>query len=228
MTLAAARLGAGRRTRRRRARFRLALAALLPFVPIYWTALARRSPPSAALGYASWNAFTEHGVLFDPVAPSLSAGFVFLAGVGQLYGQKRQQVNEIRSAFGRYVSPAVVARLAEHPEKLQLGGQQRDLTLMFCDIRSFTTLSEGFTAVELSTFLNEYLSPMTDIILQEEGTVDKYMGDAIMAFWNAPLDDPAHGLHAVRSALEMRETLDPAQRRMEGARRRRPGAAFTR
>ena len=132
---------------------------------------------------------------------------MFLAGVGQLYGQKRQQVNEIRSAFGRYVSPAVVARLAEHPDQLQLGGQQRDLTLMFCDIRSFTTLSEGFTAVELSTFLNEYLSPMTDIILREEGTVDKYMGDAIMAFWNAPLDDPAHGIHAVRSALDMRTTL---------------------
>ena len=110
-------------------------------------------------------------------------------------------MNEIRSAFGRFVSPAVVARLAEHPENLQLGGQQRDLTLMFCDIRSFTTLSEGFTAVELSTFLNEYLSPMTDIILKELGTVDKYMGDAIMAFWNAPLDDPAHGVHAVRAAL---------------------------
>ena len=116
-------------------------------------------------------------------------------------------MQEIRSAFGRYVSPAVVARLAEHPEHLQLGGQQRDLTLMFCDIRSFTTLSEGFTAAELSTFLNEYLSPMTDIILREEGTVDEYMGDAIMAFWNAPLDDPAHAIYAVRSALEMRETL---------------------
>ena len=184
----------------------LALAAALPFVPIYWAALIG-SIFIAIMGYASWNAFTAHGVLIDPVVPGLSSGFVFLAGVGQLYGQKRQQVNEIRSAFGRYVSPAVVARLAEHPEHLQLGGQQRDLTLMFCDIRSFTTMSEGFTAVELSTFLNEYLSPMTDIILREEGTVDKYMGDAIMAFWNAPLDDPAHGIHAVRSALEMRETL---------------------
>ena len=184
----------------------LALAALLPFVPIYWTAfLGFAAVP--AMAYVSWSAFTQHGVLFDPVIPSLSAGFVFLAGVGQLYGQKRQQVSEIRSAFGRYVSPAVVARLAEHPEHLQLGGQQRDLTLMFCDIRSFTTLSEGFTAVELSTFLNEYLSPMTDIILKQMGTVDKYMGDAIMSFWNAPLDDPAHGVHAVRSALQMRETL---------------------
>ena len=184
----------------------LALAALLPFVAIYWTALLGMVA-TAAMAYVSWLAFTKNGVLIDPLPPSLSAGFVFLAGVGQLYGQKRQQVSEIRSAFGRYVSPAVVARLAEHPEQLQLGGQERELTLMFCDIRSFTTLSEGFTAVELSTFLNEYLSPLTDIILKEEGTVDKYMGDAIMAFWNAPLDDPAHGIHAVRAALEMRSTL---------------------
>ena len=98
------------------------------------------------MAYLGWYAFARHGVLFDPVVPALSSGFVFLAGVGQLYSQKRQQVNEIRSAFGRYVSPAVVARLAEHPDQLQLGGQQRELTVMFCDIRSFTTLSEGFTA----------------------------------------------------------------------------------
>ncbi len=184
----------------------LVLAAMVPFLPIYWTALVGLLA-TAALGYASWTAFAAHGVLFNPVGPAGTAAFVFLAGVGQLYSEKRQQVHEIRSAFGRFVSPAVVARLAEHPENLQLGGQQRDLTLMFCDIRSFTTLSEGFTAVELSTFLNEYLSPMTDVILKELGTIDKYMGDAIMAFWNAPLDDPAHGLHAVRSAIEMRTTL---------------------
>jgi adenylate cyclase len=84
---------------------------------------------------------------------------------------------------------------------------QRHLTLMFCDLRSFTTLSEGFSAVELTKFLNEYLTPMTDVVLKEMGTVDKYMGDAIMAFWNAPLDDPAHAVHAVRAALEMREAL---------------------
>ena len=171
------------------AAFSLVMAALLPFIPIYWRRRCSALVAAARLGLSSWIAFVRHGVLIDPLSPSLTAGFVFLAGVGQLYGQKRQQVSEIRSAFGRYVSPAVVARLAENPERLQLGGEKRDLTLMFCDIRSFTTLSEGFTAVELSTFLNEYLSPMTDIILGEEGTVDKYMGDAIMAFWNAPLDD---------------------------------------
>ena len=184
----------------------LIVAALLPFVPIYATTVVG-GILAAAMALVSWNAFTRQGVLIDPLYPSIAAGFVFLAGVGQLYGQKRQQVNEIRSAFGRYVSPAVVARLAEHPEQLQLGGEKRDLTIMFCDIRSFTTLSEGFTAIELSAFLNAYLSPMTDIILGEEGTVDKYMGDAIMAFWNAPLDDAAHGIHAVRAALQMRETL---------------------
>ena len=84
---------------------------------------------------------------------------------------------------------------------------QRELTLLFCDIRSFTTISEGFNASELTHFLNEYLTPMTDAILDRMGTVDKYMGDAIVAFWNAPLDDRDHAGHAVESALAMRQTL---------------------
>jgi adenylate cyclase len=184
----------------------LFLVVAMPIVPVFASALFG-AIAAAALAWASWLAFTRHGVLLDPVIPSFSSAVVFLAGVVTLYSQKRHQVNEIRSAFGRFVSPAVVARLAEHPENLQLGGQQRPLTLMFCDLRSFTTLSEGFTAVELTRFLNEYLTPMTNVVLKEMGTVDKYMGDAIMAFWNAPLDDPAHGSHAVTAALEMRETL---------------------
>jgi adenylate cyclase len=84
---------------------------------------------------------------------------------------------------------------------------------MFCDIRSFTTLSEGLSAVELTSFLNEYLTPMTEAVLLEMGTVDKYMGDAIMAFWNAPLDDSDHAAHAVRAALAMRKTLAELNRR---------------
>jgi adenylate cyclase len=184
----------------------LVLVVAAPIVPMYWSALLG-ALAAGALVLASWLAFTRHGVLIDPVIPSFSSGLVFLAGVMTLYSQKRHQVNEIRSAFGRFVSPAVVARLAEHPENLQLGGLQRQLTLMFCDLRSFTTLSEGFTAVALTKFLNEYLTPMTNTVLKEMGTVDKYMGDAIMAFWNAPLDDPDHAVHAVRTALEMRGTL---------------------
>jgi adenylate cyclase len=155
----------------------------------------------------SWFAFSRHGLLIEPTYPAFSAAAVYFTGVSTLYAVKRHQEREIRSAFGRFVSPAVVARLAEMPGALELGGLQRELTLLFCDIRSFTTISEGFNASELTHFLNEYLTPMTDAILDRMGTVDKYMGDAIVAFWNAPLDDRDHGAHAVLSALAMRETL---------------------
>ena len=173
-------------------------------------------PYLAALAYAavlagivavSWFAFSRHGILIEPTYPAFSAAAVYFAGVSTLYAVKRHQEREIRSAFGRFVSPAVVSRLAEMPGALELGGLQRELTLLFCDIRGFTTISEGLNASELTHFLNEYLTPMTDAILDREGTIDKYMGDAIMAFWNAPLDDPDHAAHAVESALEMRETL---------------------
>jgi adenylate cyclase len=184
----------------------LALVVATPLLSALWSA-ALGALAVAALAGGSWLAFTHYGWLFDPITPSFSSGAVFLAGVLALYSQKRRQLNETRSHFGRFVSPAVVARLAEHPEAIQLGGLQRTLTLMFCDIRGFTTLSEGLTAVELTHFLNEYLTPMTDAVLAEMGTVDKYMGDAIMAFWNAPLDDADHAAHAVNAALAMRRTL---------------------
>jgi adenylate cyclase len=161
----------------------------------------------AAIAATSWSAFARFGLLIDPTYPAFASGLVFFTGVSTLYAVKRHQEREIRSAFGRFVSPAVVARLAEMPGALELGGLQRELTLLFCDIRSFTTLSEGFNASELTHFLNEYLTPMTDAILDALGTVDKYMGDAIVAFWNAPLDDPDHGAHAVGAALAMRRTL---------------------
>ena len=161
----------------------------------------------AAIVAVSWFAFSRHGILIEPTYPAFSAAAVYFAGVSTLYAVKRHQEREIRSAFGRFVSPAVVARLAEMPGALELGGLQRELTLLFCDIRGFTTISEGLTASELTHFLNQYLTPMTDAILDREGTIDKYMGDAIMAFWNAPLDDPDHAAHAVESALKMRETL---------------------
>jgi adenylate cyclase len=184
----------------------IGLALSLPHVRALWCALFGGGLV-ACLGVGSWIAFSHWGLLFDPILPALSSGGVFLSGMMALYGLKRQQENEIRSAFGRFVSPTVVARLAENPETLRLGGLQRTLTLMFCDIRSFTTLSEGLSATELTKFLNDYLTPLTDAVLDSEGTVDKYMGDAIMAFWNAPLDDPAHASHAAAVALRMRALL---------------------
>jgi adenylate cyclase len=183
-----------------------ALVVTTWFLGPYLAALAFAAVVGA-IGAVSWFAFSRHGLLIEPTYPAFSAAAVYFTGVSTLYAVKRHQESAIRSAFGRFVSPAVVARLAEMPGALELGGLQRELTLLFCDIRSFTTISEGFDAQGLTHFLNQYLTPMTDAILDREGTIDKYMGDAIMAFWNAPLDDPDHAAHAVASALAMRETL---------------------
>jgi adenylate cyclase len=114
----------------------------------------------------------------------------------------------VREAFGRYVSPAVVARLVEDPAKLVLGGETRMLSIMFCDVRGFTSLAEGFDAQGLTRFMNEYLTGMSDALLAHGGTIDKYIGDAVMAFWNAPLDEPDHARQAARAALAMIGTLE--------------------
>jgi adenylate cyclase len=118
------------------------------------------------------------------------------------------QRGQIRNAFGRYLAPTVVEEIIANPDKLQLGGVQRELTLLFCDVRNFTSISEHLTAAELTTFINELLSPLSEIILARRGTIDKYMGDAIMAFWNAPVEDPAHRAHACSAAIEMARKMD--------------------
>ncbi|MFI5014841.1 MAG: CHASE2 domain-containing protein [Hyphomicrobiales bacterium] len=184
----------------------LVVIFLLPFVSSTVGAVIGGLGVAAMVG-GSWWAFTVKGLLIDPVFPSLATGAVFLAGVLALYGLKQSQERFVRQAFGRFVSPAVVQRLAENPDKLALGGENRELTLLFCDLRSFTTLSEGFDAHGLTRFLNEYLTPMTDVVLDHGGTVDKYMGDAIMAFWNAPLDDDKHARNSAMTALAMRAEL---------------------
>jgi adenylate cyclase len=105
------------------------------------------------------------------------------------------------------MSPHYVEELAAHPERLVLGGEMRVMTIMFCDIRGFTTLAEGMDARTLTHFMNSFLSPMTEIITELKGTIDKYIGDCIMAFWNAPLDDPEHARNAIRAAQAMRRQL---------------------
>ena len=113
-----------------------------------------------------------------------------------LFLRAEAERRHVRHAFSRYLAPSIVAQLAEHPERLKLGGESRELTIMFSDIRGFTTISEALDPQGLTTFLNRYLTPMTDVILSNSGTVDKYMADGIMAFWNAPLADPTHAEHA--------------------------------
>ncbi|WP_036287329.1 CHASE2 domain-containing protein [Methylocystis sp. ATCC 49242] len=151
--------------------------------------------------------FERQGLLLDPAYPSLVVIGGYLIGAVTLWRAETLARRQVRRAFGKFVAPAVVDRIAEHPERLVLGGETRELTVLFSDLRNFSGISEGMSARELTQFMNDYLTPMTDAILECEGTVDKYMGDAILAFWNAPLDIVDHPRKAVRAALMMREAL---------------------
>jgi class 3 adenylate cyclase len=116
---------------------------------------------------------------------------------------------QVRGAFKQYLAPELVDRLARRPELLRLGGEQRTMTIMFCDVRGFTTISEQYKddPQGLTALVNRLLTPMTDVVLGCRGTIDKYIGDCIMAFWNAPLDDPAHAANACRAALGMHAAI---------------------
>jgi adenylate cyclase len=125
------------------------------------------------------------------------------------YARAEAQRQEVRTAFSRYLSPTLVEQLADDPSRLQLGGEDRYMTLLFADVEHFTAISEQYDARSLTRLVNRFFTPMTDAILNWKGTVDKYMGDCIMAFWNAPLDDPQHAHNACLAALEMQERLIP-------------------
>ena len=151
----------------------------------------------------SWYAFDALGWLVDPIYPAIALTAIYLAGTLFVFLRTERERNRVRHAFSHYMAPALVERLADDPSRLKLGGETRDMTLLFSDVRGFTTISEGLDAEELTRFLNSLFTPLSNIILDEQGTIDKFMGDAVMAFWNAPLDDAAHPSHACSAALRM-------------------------
>jgi adenylate cyclase len=163
----------------------------------------------------SWYGFTRRHMLIDPLFPSLTVFAVYFSSSIISYLKSESERRQVKGAMSRYMSPALVDQLAKHPEKLRLGGETREMTFHFCDIRGFTTISEQFDPHGLTVFINRFLTPMTDIILQHQGVIDKYMGDCIMAFWNAPLDDAEHARHACEAALKMHERLDALNAELE-------------
>ena len=187
--------------------FGILLASLLPRVSAK-AAIAVGLLIMAGVLVGGWAAFRYLDLLLDPSYPAVALGFMALGITSYVYQGVEAQRSQIRGAFGRYLTPAVVQEMIAHPERLQLGGEVRELTLLFCDVRNFTSISEHLSAGELTNFINELLSPLSEIILQHRGTIDKYMGDAIMAFWNAPVDDPDHRTHACQSALKMVAKMD--------------------
>jgi adenylate cyclase len=165
---------------------------------------------ATALAGTSWFFYTQHKLLIDFTYPLMSTTAIYLILIFFSFVREQSQRRQIRSAFGRYLSPALVEQLALSPEKLVLGGEEREMTIMFSDMRGFTSISETYKSDPqgLTALMNRFLTPLTNAILNRKGTIDKYMGDAIMAFWNAPLDDKEHHLNACEAALDMLERCD--------------------
>lgn len=154
---------------------------------------------------ASWYLFSSSGILLDVTFPAISGVVLYILLVSIYYVKEEAQRREVRLAFGHYIAPELVEQLANDTNKLNLGGENRQMSILFSDVRGFTNISESLAGdpAKLTRLLNMYFTKMTGRILENNGTIDKYMGDAVMAFWNAPLDDPEHARHCCDAALEM-------------------------
>ncbi|MFO1146887.1 MAG: adenylate/guanylate cyclase domain-containing protein [Alsobacter sp.] len=183
----------------------IALAPLLGAVTLF----VAGGVMAALIMGLSWYLYSQKLLLLDATYP-LGASFgVYLTLLSTNYLRAQMDRSRIRSAFNQYLSPALVEQLAQSPEKLVLGGEERRMTILFSDVRGFTTIAESYKRDPqgLTSLMNRFLTPLTNAIIGRQGTIDKYMGDAIMAFWNAPLDDPQHEVHACEAALAMLSSL---------------------
>jgi len=184
--------------------FGLAIIVAAPMLPAA-IVVALGAILIAGLIGISWYFFVGHHLLIDFTYPLISCWLIYLVLTFVNYFREQQQRQQIRSAFGFYLSPPLVEQLARSPEKLVLGGEERRMTILFSDVRGFTTISEHYKddPQGLTHLMNRFLTPLTNAIIERKGTIDKYIGDAIMAFWNAPVDDDEHEANACDAALEM-------------------------
>jgi adenylate cyclase len=154
--------------------------------------------------------FNSKGYLVDYTWPTLGLFLPWVGAIFMRFVMEFKLKQQIKKQFGTYLSPALVEKLQKNPGLLKLGGDERELSIMFTDVRGFTSISEhyGKNVQGLTMIMNRYMTAMTQAILDNDGTLDKYIGDAQMAFWNAPLDDPNHAKNAVKTALQMLKRLD--------------------
>ncbi|MEI6305578.1 MAG: adenylate/guanylate cyclase domain-containing protein, partial [Deltaproteobacteria bacterium] len=183
------------------------LGCLLAFAPGTFAGLGVLAFVTAVFGVFNYlmfaSAFRDMTLLY----PFFGIALTYLGSEAWRNLVVERKGRHLKKAFSSYVSPDLVKQIEKDPDKLVLGGEQRELTILFSDIRGFTTVSESLTPPDLVRLLNEYLSPMTRIVLEERGTLDKFIGDAVMALFNAPLDVPEHATHACSSAVRMMEKL---------------------
>ncbi|MBA3640959.1 MAG: adenylate/guanylate cyclase domain-containing protein, partial [Acidobacteria bacterium] len=178
------------------------LAAFLPFTG---------AAPAAVIVMGAWVAYTifvfKDGLWLNMTEPLAAMGLALFSGTAYQYFVEGKEKREVKRLFGRYVSKDVYDELIAHPDRAELGGKRREMTVLFSDIRGFTTITESGRPEDLVAQLNEYFSRMVEIVFRHHGTVDKFVGDMVMALFGAPLDDPAHAEHAARAAVDMVEEL---------------------
>jgi adenylate cyclase len=187
----------------------LVLTLLVPKTSVRWTVPVFLTFVFSVVG-GSYYAFAQYMQLWDPSYLLLAGTTNFGHLVYNNFAREFRLKQQIKKQFGTYLSPAMVEKLQENPDLLKLGGDTRELSIMFTDVRGFTSISEhyGSDVQGLTKIMNRYMTAMTAKIIENNGTLDKYIGDAQMAFWNAPLDDPDHAKHAVQTALEMLGDLE--------------------
>lgn len=186
----------------------LLMIALVPVIGAAFTLLLG-SVIGTVMAVTSWSLFIGEGLLIDVAYPLIGAFTVFVSLVFTNYLREESRRQQVRGAFQQYLSPALVDQLAREPDRLVLGGESREMTILFSDVRGFTAISELLQdrPQELTRLMNRLLTPLSGAILDGQGTIDKYMGDAIMAFWNAPLRDDDHPRNACRAALAMQAAV---------------------
>ena len=197
-----------------KAEFGITIIALLffllvmPRIGLLWSALCLVGfyfDIALASGYL----WTQHMIISDWITPMLVGSIVWAHLIYNNFARENRLKLQIKKQFEHYLAPAMVKKLQNNPSLLKLGGERKELTFLFSDIRGFTPISESMKGdpEKLTKYVNKFLTAMTDIILKNGGTIDKYMGDCIMAFWNAPLDTPQHKKLAIKTAREMKFKL---------------------
>ncbi len=188
------------------------LAAFLPF---------NGAAPAALAAMVGWGAYTvaafKGGLWISMIEPLAAMGLALFSGTAYQYFVEGREKRKVKTLFGRYVSKDVYDQLLAHPERAELGGKRRDMSVLFSDIRGFTAVTEKGKPEELVGQLNEYFSRMVEVVFRNHGTVDKFVGDMVMALFGAPLDDPAHAEHAVETAVQMVRELGELNQRWAAA-----------
>ena len=188
----------------------LVLALVLPFITPLWQMLWTLAV-AAALVFGNL-ALWKQGLVLSLAMPLILTGLLAIFNLAYGFLVESRSRRQLKGMFGQYVPPQIVQEMSENPQKYSFEGETRELSVLFADIRGFTTLSETLTAGELKKLLNRYFTPMTRIIFETRGTIDKYVGDMIMAFWGAPVADAQHAVQAIEAALRMLKETERLQR----------------